>query len=65
VRLLTEIYGGTAADPAAPNRLAATQGIKWKYRPARQLQFSVGRSLRNGAEGGPRLRLYAGWRRDF
>lgn len=65
VRLLTEIYGKAADEPSAPNRLAATAGIKWKFRPAQQLQFSVGRSLRGGAEGGPRLRLYAGWRRDF
>ena len=65
LRLLTEIYGSTADDPDAQNRLAASAGIKWKYRPAQQFQFSAGRSLRDGAEGGPRLRLYTGWRRDF
>lgn len=65
LRLLTEVYGKTAADPASPNRVAATIGIKWWFRPNQQFHFSVGRSLREDAEGGPKLRLYTGWRMDF
>ena len=64
-RLLTEVYWKTADEPGAPNRLAATIGTKIRFRDRQQLHFSVGRSLQSGAEGGPDLRLYAGWRRDF
>lgn len=65
LRLLTEVYGRTASESGAPNRLAATVGIKWRVRPKQQFHFSVGRSLRKDAKGGPRLRLYTGWRWDF
>lgn len=65
LRLLTEVYGVTAQDPDGPNRLAGTIGVKWKVFPRQQFHFSVGRSLRTGAEGGPISRLYTGWRWDF
>lgn len=65
LRLLTEVYGVTAADPDGPSRLAGTIGVKWKVFPMQQFHFSVGRSLRTGAEGGPNIRLYTGWRWDF
>lgn len=65
VRLLTEVYGSTSDDPDGPNRLAASIGLKWKVRPLQQFHFSVGKSLRPDAEGGPDLRLYTGWRWDF
>jgi len=65
VRLLTEVYARTSSDPAGPNRLAATTGIKWRVFPGQQCHLSVGRSIRAHAEGGPRLRIYAGWRWDF
>lgn len=65
VRLLTEIYCRTADESDAPNRLAATTGFKWKARPGQQFQFSVGRSVRSDAKGGPKLRVYSGWRWDF
>lgn len=65
VRLLTEVYEKTADEPGAPDRLAATIGTKMKFREREQIHLSVGRSLRSGAAGGPDLRVYAGWRRDF
>ena len=65
LRLLTEIYARTADDPGAPDRLAATVGIKRHFPRRQQLQLSVGRSLRSGAQGGPDIRFYLGWRRDF
>ena len=65
VRLLTEVYGKTSDDPDGPNAFAATVGGKWRLPHNQQLQASVGRSLRHDKEGGPDLRVYAGWRRDF
>ena len=65
LRLLTEVYGKTANEPGAPNALAGTVGIKWRLAHRQQLQFSIGRSLRHDRVGGPDLRVYAGWRRDF
>ena len=65
LRLLTEVYGKTADEPGAPNALAGTVGIKWRLPRRQQLQVSIGRSLRGNREGGPDLRVYAGWRRDF
>ncbi|MBI4161477.1 MAG: transporter [Acidobacteria bacterium] len=65
IRLLTEVYGKTSDDPDGPDRLAATVGVKWKIPARQQFHFSVGRSLRTDAEGGPRLRVYTGWRWDF
>lgn len=65
LRMLTEIYGKTSPDPGGPTRLAATIGVKWLLWPQQQFHFSLGRSLREHAEGGPALRLYVGWRRDF
>ena len=64
-RLLAEVYGKTADEPEAPDRVAATVGTKLKLPHRQQVHLSVGRSLRSGAEGGPNLRVYAGWRRDF
>lgn len=65
LRLLTEFYRKTADDPEASDRLAATVGIKWHFPHRQQLQLSIGRSLRSGAQGGPDVRFYVGWRRDF
>ena len=65
LRLLVEIYGATSDDPDGPSLLAATIGTKWRVFPKQQFQFSIGRSLRSDAGGGPRLRLYLGWRWDF
>ena len=65
VRLLSEVYFRTPSDPAGANRLAATIGIKWRVLPKQQCHLSIGSSLRAHAEGGPRLRVYAGWRWDF
>jgi len=65
LRILTEVYGKTADEPGAPNAFAGTVGIKWRLPHRQQLQASIGRSLRDGRVGGPDLRVYAGWRRDF
>lgn len=65
LRLLTEIYHKTSPNPGGPTSLAATIGIKWLVWPAQQFHLSLGRSLREHAEGGPALRLYVGWRWDF
>ena len=64
LRLLAEIYGETTEDPEGPNRLAATIGLKGRVLDRQQFHFSAGTSLRAEGEGGPRLRLYAGWRWD-
>jgi hypothetical protein len=64
-RLLLEVYHETADEPGSPDRLAATLGTKWDVRPQQEFHFSVGRSLRARAKGGPKLRIYAGWRWDF
>jgi len=65
LRLLTEVYGKTASESGTPNTLAGTVGIKWRLPHRQQLQASIGRSLRHDTAGGPDLRVYAGWRRDF
>ena len=64
LRLLTELYWKTA-KLGAPDRLAASVGVKWRFPQRQQLQFSLGRSLRSDARGGPDVRVYAGWRKDF
>ena len=65
MRILTEVYGRTSVAPDGPSTLAATVGTKWRLPHNQQLQASVGRSLRENRVGGPDLRVYAGWRRDF
>jgi hypothetical protein len=65
LRLLTEVYGKTASESGTPNTLAGTVGIKWRLPQRQQLQASIGRSLRHDRAGGPDLRVYVGWRRDF
>ena len=65
LRLLTEVYGKTASESGTPSTLAGTVGIKWRLPHRQQLQASIGRSLRHDRIGGPDLRVYAGWRRDF
>lgn len=65
VNLLTEVYHETADAPGAPDRLAATLGLKWQLREKQRLNISVGRSLRADASGGPKLRLYAGVKLEF
>lgn len=65
LRLLTELYSKTANRLGTPDRLAASVGVKWRFPQRQQLQFSIGRSLRSGAKGGPDVRIYAGWRKDF
>ncbi len=65
LRLLTEIYGKTADESGARNTLAGSVGIKWRLPHRQQIQASIGRSLRSDTVGGPDLRVYAGWRRDF
>lgn len=64
-RLLTEIYWLNSEERGEPDRLAANLGFKHKIRPHLTVHASVGKSLRDGNEGGPSLRFYAGMKYEF
>jgi len=59
-KLLSEIYLETADEQCQPNRCAANVGFETEI--AHNLTFlaAAGRSLREGARGGPDLRVYVG-----
>ena len=59
-RLLSEIYLETSDERGQPNRFAADVGFEREIAHNLTFQAAVGRSLREGARGGPDLRVYAG-----
>ncbi len=59
-RLLSEVFAETSEEPAGPTRLAANVGFKQEIGPGLQAHMALGKSLRAGNEGGPRLRVYIG-----
>jgi hypothetical protein len=71
-KLLSEIYLETSDEPGQPNRFAADVGFEQEIARNLTFQAAVGRSLREGARGGPDLRVYVGlhwafdapWKRD-
>ena len=64
-KLLSEIYFKTSDEPGKPNRLAADIGFEHKIREDFKLIGSIGKSLREGNQGGPELRVYIGFEWDF
>src|SRR5688572_9409175 len=64
-KLLTEIYWLNSEEPGEPNRFAGNIGFKQKLRPDLTVHASVGKSLREGNEGGPSLRAYVGMKYEF
>jgi len=63
--LLSEIYWETSEEPGTPDRLAADVGFKHYLLPNLTVYEAVGKSLREGNRGGPRLRVYAGMKLEF
>jgi hypothetical protein len=59
-KLLAEIYLETSDEPGQPNRFAADVGFEQEIAHNLTFQAAVGRSLREGARGGPDLRVYVG-----
>lgn len=59
-KLLSEIYLETSDQPGQPNRFAADVGFETEIARNLTLQAAVGRSMREGARGGPDLRVYVG-----
>jgi hypothetical protein len=59
-KLLSEIYLETSEEPGQPNRFAANVGFERELAHDLTFQAAVGRSLREGARGGPDLRIYIG-----
>jgi len=64
-RLLSEVYWETGEEPGAPDRLAADVGFKHSLLPNLSVHGAVGKSLREGNRGGPKLRIYAGMKLEF
>jgi len=48
-----------------PNRVAANIGLSQQLLENLAVHGAIGRSLREGARGGPDLRIYAGIKCDF
>lgn len=63
--LLSEVYWKNSDTPGDPSRLAGGVGFKHDVRSWLQVHATVGKSLRNGNLGGPKLRVYAGLKLEF
>jgi hypothetical protein len=63
--LLSEIYWESAEEPGEPDRVAANVGFKRKLAPNLTGLGAIGKSLREGNEGGPGLRVFVGLKIDF
>lgn len=64
-KLLSEVYWKNSDTPGEPSRFAGDIGFKHNFYPWMQLQAAVGKSLRDGNLGGPKLRVYAGVKIEF
>jgi hypothetical protein len=64
-RLLSEIYWISREAPGEPNTLAGQVGFKYYLRDNLNVHAAVGKSLREGNEGGPDIRAYVGLKWDF
>ena len=58
--LLADLYLETPEEPGGTNRIAADIGVKQDLSSGLQLRAALGKSVRNGNEGGPDLRAYVG-----
>ena len=58
--LLSEVFAETNEEPGGPTRWASNVGFKHDIGPGWQAHAAIGKSLRAGNEGGPRLRIYIG-----
>jgi hypothetical protein len=65
LKWLSEIYLETADEPSTPNRLAADAGFEYKIREEFKVHGTIGKSIRQGSQGGPDLRFYVGFEWDF
>ncbi len=64
-RLLSEIYWVSREAPGEPNILAGQIGFKYYVRDDLNIHAAVGKSLREGNEGGPDIRAYIGLKWEF
>jgi hypothetical protein len=64
-RLLSEIYWVSREAPGGPNTLAGQVGFKYYLRDNLSVHAAVGKSLREGNEGGPDIRAYVGLKWEF
>ncbi len=64
-KLLSEVYWKNSDTPGDPSSLAADIGFKHNFSSWLQLQAAIGKSLRDGNLGGPKLRVYAGVKIEF
>jgi Putative MetA-pathway of phenol degradation len=64
-RLLSEIYWFSREAPGAPNTLAGQIGFKYYVRDNLNIHGAIGKSLREGNEGGPDIRGYLGLKWEF
>jgi len=63
--LLSEVYWKNSDTPGGPSRFAGDIGFKHDLRSWLQVHTTVGKSLREGNLGGPKLRVYAGFKLEF
>lgn len=63
--LLSEVYWKNSDTPGEPSRFAGDIGFKHDLRSWLQVHATVGKSLRDGNLGGPKLRVYAGLKLEF
>lgn len=64
-KLLSEVYWENSDTPHSPHRLAADVGFKHQLLPHLAIHAAIGKSLREGNVGGPKLRVYAGIKVEF
>ncbi len=64
-QLLTEIYAQNSDEPGEPNRIAANVGFAQKLWSWLQVHGTIGKSIQQDDEGGPKLRAYLGMKLEF
>lgn len=63
--LLSEVYWKNSDTPGEPSSFAGNVGFKHDLLSWLQVHATVGKSLREGNVGGPKLRIYAGLKMEF
>lgn len=63
--LLSEVYWKNSDTPGEPSSFAGDIGFKHDFLSWLQVHATVGKSLRDGNVGGPKLRIYAGLKMEF
>jgi hypothetical protein len=64
-KLLSEVYWRTADEPGDTHRLGWNVGFKHTIRESLSVHAAIGESLRSTNRGGPRLRVYFGFKYEF